>query len=166
MTVFIQNEEDQLEAALAELFIVKSEIKSTTKIKEDLQSAILELIMKDKKHKRTQEFEGTLLTSTVVKQTKVAIDEQRLKKEIGAVLWKKLSVQVLDMTKLEDAMSRGLVDPTIVANCSVEECGQPYIKQTIKGTLEPKEIVNIVSNRANKAIINKGGRAMTKRLVK
>lgn len=50
----------------------------------------------------------------------LTIDEDRLKKELGARAYNRLTTPQLDEVKLEAAIRSGQVDPNVVAACSTE----------------------------------------------
>jgi hypothetical protein len=75
----------------------------------------------------------TAVMGTLVESEVEEIDQERLKKALGATTWNKLTTASLDKKKLQDAMARGLVDPNVVAQCSSPVKRKPYIKITEKG---------------------------------
>jgi hypothetical protein len=72
-------------------------------------------------------LDGVKITGTLVKGSTINIDQERLKRALGAQGWQNITTRVLDKAKLEDAMAKGLVDATVVAQCSVETPKRPYI---------------------------------------
>lgn len=72
-----------------------------------------------------QEVRGTLVT-----RSRITINEEKLKKELGAKQFNKLTERVLDEDKLEEAIKNDEVDPNIVAKCSEEKVSE-YIRTTI-----------------------------------
>ncbi len=80
---------------------------------------------------RTEGPDG-ILTGTLVTPSVVEVDEARLKRKIGAKVWHKLTREVLDKSKLDDALATGLVDIADVALCSSEVPRSPYIKISVK----------------------------------
>lgn len=77
-----------------------------------------------------EDGDGTKLKATVVRGSNLHVVEERLKKALGAQLWKKVSVQKLDRKLLEDKIASGEVDPTVVAECTVETVRKPFVKIT------------------------------------
>lgn len=75
---------------------------------------------------------GTLVESTVVE-----IDADRLKGELSAPMWKRVTKTVLDKEKLEAHVATGDIDPNVVASCSEEKPRAPYIR--LSGHLELPE---------------------------
>lgn len=78
------------------------------------QQGLAELMDRDGVKTMTSErYKGTLVNATRVK-----IDEDRLKKELGHKVWAKVTTPSLDKEKLEAAIAMDLVDPMVVAKCS------------------------------------------------
>lgn len=71
--------------------------------------------------------EGVKITGTLVEGTTLHIDTDRLQKALGSKLWMSVTSRVLDKAKLEDAIARNVVDPAIVAQCSMETPKRAYI---------------------------------------
>jgi hypothetical protein len=70
---------------------------------------------------------GIKITGTLVEGTNLRIDEERLKRALGAARWQQITSRVLDKAKLEDAIARNLVDANVVAQCSGEQPRRPYV---------------------------------------
>jgi len=62
---------------------------------------------------------------------KQVIDEEKLKKQLGAKAFNKLTRRVLDEEKLEAAITLGEVDPNVVAACT-EFIDTPYLEARLK----------------------------------
>lgn len=77
------------------------------------------------------------LTGTLVKGSTITINEESLKKALGAGLWKKVTKQVLDKERLEAHIVTGDIDPNVVAQHSTEKDRKPFIKVT--GQFRPKK---------------------------
>src|SRR5215471_2163300 len=73
------------------------------------------------------EVDGVKITGTLVQGSSLHFDEARLKRALGAKLWDSITTRTLDKAKLEDAIAKGYVDATVVAQCSVETPRRPYI---------------------------------------
>jgi hypothetical protein len=80
------------------------------------------------------EVDGVKITGTLMESSTMTIDEERLKRALGAQKWQNITSRVLDRAKLEDAIAKGLIDATTVAQCSVEQPRRPWIKITEKVT--------------------------------
>lgn len=73
-----------------------------------------------------------MITGTVVEGTTLTVNQERLKKLLGASRWRKVTTPTLDMAKLEAAVAEGLVTPEEVAECSDEVPKAAYIRVTAK----------------------------------
>lgn len=78
------------------------------------------------------DYDDSKVTGTLVQPTSLIIDETKLKKRVGAKVWRKITKPILDREKLETAIAEGLVTPQTVAACSSEEPKSPYIRITEK----------------------------------
>jgi transcriptional regulator with AAA-type ATPase domain len=92
----------------------------------ELQTRLLEL-MGTTKTVRVDMEDGTPVNVTVVRGTKVNIDENGLKKALGASMWDKVTTKSLDMKKLQAYIASGEIDPMVVANVSKETAIAPYV---------------------------------------
>lgn len=71
-----------------------------------------------------------VVKATRAQSNRTVIDEVGLKKSLGETLWNKVSSRVLDKKKLEAYIASGEVNATVVAKCSTESEGKPYIRLT------------------------------------
>jgi vancomycin resistance protein YoaR len=67
---------------------------------------------------------------TYVQRTTYKVDEDKLKRALTAKVFNRFTTAKLDMKKLEAAMIKGQIDPTIVAQHTEVKVGAPYIKYT------------------------------------
>jgi hypothetical protein len=67
---------------------------------------------------------------TVVIAERTVIDEDGLKKDIGAVAWKRFTIPKLDRRLLERAIADGSLDPVVVAKHSVVKQIEAHIRIT------------------------------------
>jgi hypothetical protein len=65
---------------------------------------------------------------TLVAAERTVIDEDGLKKGLGAKAWNKFTIKKLDRSKLEAALNDGSVDPVLVARHSVVKKDTPHIR--------------------------------------
>jgi hypothetical protein len=84
---------------------------------------------------------GDSIKGTLVEAQRVTYDEDRLKKALGAPVWKKVTKQVLDKQKLEAEITVGAVDPNVVAGCASVADNKPYVKVT--GSYSPSTLVDL-----------------------
>jgi len=123
--------------ALDELLLRLRELKRTIaqaeeqRVGKNLDGVECQLaaLMKEWGITTTSVTEGSLkITGTLVESTGLTIDEERLKRAVGATKWQGITSRVLDRAKLEDAIAKGTIDPTLVAECSQETPRRPYVK--------------------------------------
>lgn len=67
---------------------------------------------------------------TVVRRDLTKIDEPKLKKILGATLWRKASKSVVDRNKLESLISTGEISVDQVASASQLVPAKPYVRVT------------------------------------
>jgi hypothetical protein len=60
----------------------------------------------------------------------VFLDEDMLRKQVGAATWNKITSRVLDQTKLQALIQDGTISARTVAKCSSERERAPYIRIT------------------------------------
>jgi hypothetical protein len=97
-----------------------------------VQSTLIAAMQESDERTVTGEDDGQVVTGTLVEPTKIVIDEKRLKKTIGATTFRKVTKEVLDKTKLENAVKEGLVDMKDVATSSDEVPIAAHVKITRK----------------------------------
>lgn len=86
---------------------------------------------KGRKTLKTENYNGATIQATYVSTTRIDIDEDKLKKALGAKTFKKVTKCVIDKSKLEELIAEGEIDPNVVAQCSTERTSE-YIKITHK----------------------------------
>lgn len=123
----------EAESIISEVALLRAEgadIADQVKVK---QSEVLTLLKRAgiNSHKFI-DSDGHSLSTTVVQGTKIALDEEKLRKKVGAALWNKITTRVLDRKKLEAFVASGEVSQTVLAQCSDETPNTPYIKITVK----------------------------------
>lgn len=74
------------------------------------------------------EAAGLRVKATRVQAVRLVFDQPKLKKALGAKLWKKVTTAFLDESKLESAVAEGLIDPMLLAENSEEKKNEPYVK--------------------------------------
>lgn len=124
-----------LDALLIRTRELKAVIKSAEdeRVGKNLDGVECQLVaLMDEHHieQTSVDLDGILVTGSLVKSTTLNIDEARLKKALGSKIWEAITTKTLDKAKLEDAIARNLISPTMVAECSVETPRRPYIKIT------------------------------------
>jgi uncharacterized protein YciI len=79
----------------------------------------------------TVEYDGT--KGALVRGVRLDIDQDKLRKSVGAKLWEKITTRVLDKKLLESAVALGDVDPVVVAQATEERAIAPYVRITESG---------------------------------
>lgn len=88
----------------------------------------LELLQENGRSKVTISFDDEQDVAVAVKvRQNNRIDEDRLKKALGAKVYNKLTTPILDESKIEAAIRLGEVDPNIVESC-IETLETPYLE--------------------------------------
>jgi hypothetical protein len=75
--------------------------------------------------------DGTVRVTKVHARRSV-LDEEKLRRSLGARVWDRLTTRVLDHAKLDLAIADGTVDPVVVATCVNTTKRLPYIRVTRK----------------------------------
>ena len=86
------------------------------------------LIMNMKKAKITKLEFPRLPSVTLVEGKKTVLDEDRLKKSLGATVFNKLCTLMLDKKKLEASVTLGEVPANVVAECTNLVDIAPYLR--------------------------------------
>lgn len=67
---------------------------------------------------------------TIVRPTQLKLDELGIEKSVSDSIWRSITKRVIDKKALEDAVSRGKVEPYIVSKNSKEVATKPYLRIT------------------------------------
>lgn len=86
---------------------------------------------------------GDTVKGTLVEPQTVVIDEDRLKKALGAKQWAKVTKTVLDKVKLEAAVALGDIDTPTIASVSTIKDIKPSVR--VSGTFAPAEAEQVKS---------------------
>lgn len=90
----------------------------------------MDLLHKVRKKRAAWVDGGKYYQATIVSPEQIDVDEAGLRKEIGAVAFRKLSFEKLDRKKLEAALSEGTLDPQVVGKYLHTKDAKPYIRFT------------------------------------
>lgn len=71
------------------------------------------------------------IRATYTPTSRITIDEDKLKKALGAKAWNKVTDRSLNKSKLEEAIASGEIDANVVAQCSEEKIVES-VRTTIK----------------------------------
>lgn len=118
----IRNLVEEYKEATSELEAIQATIdKLKERLMTKLQDAELETITVG---------EGEEVKVTIVRPTTLKIDEEGLKEALSPSLWKSVTKQVIDKKALEDAVVRGKIEASVVADNSKEVAAKPYLRIT------------------------------------
>lgn len=76
--------------------------------------------------------EDSVARVTIVRPTTLKIDEERLEEALTAKQWAQVTKMSVDKKALENAVVRGVIEASIVADVSTEVPTKPYLKVTRK----------------------------------
>ncbi len=98
----------------------------------DAQRELLVLMARDNddSFKFTDPKTGSRFSVVRVSPKSLVIDELKLRKKVGAEMWRKISRSVLDRPKLDAALKGGSISPRTLAQVSTEKDGTEYVKVT------------------------------------
>lgn len=114
---------------LVTLAALKADEKRLAEKKAEVEKALCDALTKaGQKTVSIPLDNGKVLKGTLVEGQRVVYDSDRLQKTLGPKVWPKVSKSVLDATKLEAAITMGIVDPNVVAQCADVKDSKPYVK--------------------------------------
>ena len=117
-----------MDEAFADLFdslaLLKDEKEAAEGRFRDAQAMLVALL--EERQQKSATVHGRKFTMVASERT--VIDEDGLKKGMGAKAWNKFTIRKLDRSKLERAISDGSVDPVLVARHSVVKRDTPHIR--------------------------------------
>ena len=98
---------------------------------ETLEAQVLELLADREEDTATINARGRNVRATVVSHSRTVVNDDKLRKKIGADLWAKISKRVSDTTLIGHALKSGLLSETDLAQCAEVRQGKKYIRLTI-----------------------------------
>lgn len=116
--------------AAAEYAVAKAAVEEATARLKLATAALAEQMAASQTKTFTHRDGGKIRRFTYVQNTTSVLDEEGLKKALGAPVFSTLTVAKLDKKKLEAAMDRGTVDPVIVGQYVTEKASAPFIRFT------------------------------------
>lgn len=108
---------------VAELYAAKQQLDEAQRQHADVERRLLMHV-----DESVKTIVADTITATVIRGSRLIIDEDRLKKQLGATIWNKITQKVLDKQRLEAAIALGDIDPNTVAMVSEERQNKPYFK--------------------------------------
>lgn len=119
---------DETQQMLSELSLKIHKLRAEQSILEgeitDAQVQVIELM----KNNGLRNYDAGGVKVTIVEPSRIVIDENRLKRSLGARMWAKVTRTVLDRRLLDACIAVGDVDANVVANCSDEVPSKPYVR--------------------------------------
>jgi hypothetical protein len=80
----------------------------------------------------TDTLDGHTFSATYTQRTTTQINEEGLRKAMGARVFNKYTIRKLDRKALEKAMGDGVVDPTLVAQYVEQVPGKTFLTYRVK----------------------------------
>jgi len=118
---------------LLRLATIKAAIKSLGEEQDAIEARLVKSIQdKGRRSLTVQVEDGPRVRGTVVAGTRMVLHEDKLRQQLDAKQWEKVSTRVLDKEKLEAAVVQNIVDAQVVAAASEEFPNKPYIRVTGK----------------------------------
>jgi hypothetical protein len=113
---------------LNEFIEAKRAVEDAQRRLELAQQSLVEKMTREQRKTFIKEDGGKVYRATYVQAVRTVVNEEGLKKAIGAVKFRKVSKQVLDKKLLEKAMETGAVDPVLVGQYVTEVPNRPSIR--------------------------------------
>lgn len=109
---------DQLEEAkrLRKAYLEREELLTTE---------VIRLMEQEGEARHKSEYSGNV--AKIVHQSLTELDEQKLKKALGAPVFKTITVERVDRKLLESNIAAGKIDGVVVASCMEERPKKPYV---------------------------------------
>lgn len=80
----------------------------------------------------TDKRDGLVFSATYTQRSTTQINEQGLRKALGARVFDKYTIKKLDRKAMEKAMEEGVVDPTTVAQYVEQVPGKTFLTYRVK----------------------------------
>lgn len=121
-----------LEALLADFYACKHMLDEAKRLVDDAQKRLVSEM--DTAGETTIAFEnedGHTISGTLVKATRVVMDDEALQEMLTDEQWDKITTPVLDKSRLEAAVAMQIVSADTVAAASEVRENKPFIKMTV-----------------------------------
>lgn len=129
MRIVKTRDQDDLLRRYAEARRAEEESKNARLL---LEEELMALLTKEQRKSAETEDGGKTYRVTYVQSETSQIDEDGLRKALGAATFRKYTVERLDRHKLEDGMDAGEVDPIVVGQFVSVKPSKPFLRFTIK----------------------------------
>ena len=122
--------EKAIERLLIEIQSSEEELQTWQAQVEQSKKELLDLLEKHNISSTEQEVQGESVKVTVVRPTRLEIDEDGLEQELTDSLWRLVTKVVLDKKALESAVAKGKIEPQTISKHSKEVATKPYLRIT------------------------------------
>lgn len=120
-----------LENMLADFYACKHMLDEAKRLVDEAQKRLVaEMESAGEQTVAFQQEDGTTVTGTLVKASRVTTDEALLRNMLTDEQWDKVTVPVLDKARLEAAVTMGIVDMDVVSDASEVRENKPFVKVT------------------------------------
>lgn len=123
---------DELEVAISTLSNLKEQSAHINEQMKSTQAQIIDLMAERKTSSHVVRSGVRRITATIVRGSRLVLDEPALKKRLGADMWNKVTTRVLDRKKLDAFVASGEIDANEIAAASEEVDNAEYVKITVK----------------------------------
>ncbi len=113
---------------LDEFIEAKQAMEDAQRRLELAQQNLVERMTREQRKTFVKTTDGKVYRATYVQAIRTQVNEEGLKKAIGAVRFRKVSKQVLDKRLLEEALEAGTIDPVVVGQFVTEVPNRPSIR--------------------------------------
>lgn len=136
-TTVAEEDADDLDVAIAELEQLKKTATKAQQQYKDLETKVITMLDEREEKTHISPFNGGWQATKVVGE-RVKIHEDKLFERLDEKVIDHITTRRFDKAKLESAVSLGIVDPNIVAECATVEQNAPYLRLTRHRDEEPE----------------------------
>lgn len=127
------------EVAVEELLEQLAEAKAEQIAANEKVAAIQTRLLTYAQETESKTLSGDRIKATVVTTERVAYNEKTLKKALGVKLWNTIKKESVDSSKLKSQVSKGLIDPIVVAQNSTITKSKPYLRISEVDQTQPQD---------------------------
>jgi len=132
-------ENKRTEVAVEELLEQLAEAKAEQIAANEKVAAIQTRLLTYAQETESKTLSGDRIKATVVTTERVAYNEKTLKKALGVKLWNTIKKESVDSSKLKSQVSKGLIDPIVVAQNSTITKSKPYLRISEVDQTQPQD---------------------------
>ncbi|CAB5220339.1 hypothetical protein UFOVP238_29 [uncultured Caudovirales phage] len=123
-----KKQQEKIQEALLELADLKTQQDEIAWAVADAESRLITLM--DSAGEKTVTTDDDGVKGTLVRASSLVINEDGLRKAVGAKLWNRITKRTLDKKKLEAFVTTGEISAVLVAAHSSERQSKPYVRLT------------------------------------